>query len=199
MKNLKIVKAFQNLHFFLKSIIILGALAILGILFLNFYLKFILHDQKINQKLKQIEFNQIQIMNQVIKYLPENYYLGFFKVANNEYETIEIINSRGSIKFLNPSLFQKNKISKLSLEKLDEIEESITLIDVKSLKPSSSLEILELIEKSKNLIEDLHLVIIKSKEVIYVHSIARVGGCNNDIDLTTLLNHLAKNLANNLN
>lgn len=198
MKKLNFYQKYKNLSLFIKIFIFIGIFGILSLISLNFYLKNNLLTQLQNQKLRTIELNQIQEMKQILKYLPVNYYLGFFKIVDDHYETLDIINSKGSIKFLNPSLFTKNKISKLSLEKLDEIEENITLIDGKNLKLSSS-EILELIEKSKNIIEDLHLVIIKNKEVIYIHSIARVGGCNNDIDLTTLLNHLAKNLANNLN
>lgn len=198
MKKLNFYQRYKNLSSFIKIFIFIGIFGILSLISLNFYLKNNLLTQLQEQKLRTIELNQIQQMKQILKYLPVNYYLGFFKIVDDHYETLDIINSKGSIKFLNPSLFTKNKISKLSLEKLDEIEENITLIDGKNLKLSSS-EILELIEKSKNIIEDLHLVIIKNKEVIYIHSIARVGGCNNDIDLTTLLNHLAKNLANNLN
>lgn len=198
MKKLNFYQRYKNLSLFIKIFIFIGIFGILSLISLNFYLKNNLLTQLQEQKLRTIELNQIQQMKQILKYLPVNYYLGFFKIVDDHYETLDIINSKGSIKFLNPSLFTKNKISKLSLEKLDEIEENITLIDVKNLK-TSSLEILELIEKSKNIIEDLHLVIIKNKEVIYIHSIARIGGCNNDIDLTTLLNHLAKNLANNLN
>jgi hypothetical protein len=60
-------------------------------------------------------------------------------------------------------------------------------------------EIMELIEKSNNFIENLELVIIKSDDVIFVHSIAKIGKNNDNIDLSAMLHYLAKNLKNNLN
>jgi hypothetical protein len=60
-------------------------------------------------------------------------------------------------------------------------------------------EIMELIEKSNNFIDNLELVIIKSDNVIFVHSLAKVKKNNDNIDLSGMLHYLAKNLKNNLN
>ena len=199
MIKVNLFQKYLKLSSFIKIFIFIGIFGVIGLISLNFYLKNNLLTQLQNQKLRTIELNQIQQMEQIIKYLPENYYLGFFKIVDDYYETLDIINSKGSIKSLNPKLFVNKQLSPEAVEKLENIYYSITFIDVKSLKGDQQKEILELINNSNNFIEKLELVIIKSNEAIYIHSFAQVGKNNNDIDLTQILNHLAKNLKNNLN
>ena len=198
MKKLNFYQRYKNLSPFIKIFIFIGIFGILSLICLNFYLKNNLLTQLQNQKLRTIELNQIQEMKQILKYLPVNYYLGFFKIVDDHYETLDIINSNGSIKSLNPSLFISQRLSPETQEKLENIKYSIFFIDTKKLSVGQK-EILELIGKSNNFIEKLELVIIKNKDVAYIHSIAQVGKNNNDIDLTQILNYLAKNLKNNLN
>lgn len=198
MKKLNFYQKYKNLSLFIKIFIFIGIFGILSLISLNFYLKNNLLTQLQEQKLRTIELNQIQQMKQILKYLPVNYYLGFFKIVDDHYETLDIINSNGSIKSLNPSLFISQRLSPETQEKLENIKYSIFFIDTKKLSVGQK-EILELIGKSNNFIEKLELVIIKNKDVAYIHSIAQVGKNNNDIDLTQILNYLAKNLKNNLN
>lgn len=198
MKKLNLYQRYKNLSSFIKIFIFIGIFGILSLISLNFYLKNNLLTQLQNQKLRTIELNQIQEMKQILKYLPVNYYLGFFKIVDDHYETLDIINSNGSIKSLNPSLFISQRLSPETQEKLENIKYSIFFIDTKKLSVGQK-EILEFIGKSNNFIEKLELVIIKNKDVAYIHSIAQVGKNNNDIDLTQILNYLAKNLKNNLN
>lgn len=198
MKKLNLYQRYKNLSSFIKIFIFIGIFGILSLISLNFYLKNNLLTQLQEQKLRTIELNQIQQMRQVLKYLPDNYYLGFFKIVDDHYETLDIINSKGSIKSLNPSLFVSQKLSPETQEKLENINYSSTFIDAQKLSEGRK-EILELIGKSNNAIERLELVIIKNKNVTYIHSIAQVGKNNNDIGLTEMLNYLAINLKNNLN
>ena len=199
MTKLNLFQKYLKLSSFIKIFIFIGFFGVIGLISLNFYLKNVLGNQEKQQKLRAIELNQIQQMEKIIKYLPENYYLGFFKIVDDHYETLDIINSKGSIKSLNPKLFVNKQLSPETQEKLENIYYSITFIDLKSLKGYQQKEIMELIEKSNNFIEELQLVIIKSNDAIYIHSFAQVGKNNNDIDLNQILNYLAKNLKNNLN
>ena len=199
MSKLNLFQKYLKLSSFVRTFIFIGIFGVIGLISLNFYLKNVLGNQEKQQKLRAIELSQIQQMEQIIKYLPENYYLGFFKIVDDHYETLDIINSKGSIKSLNPKLFVNKQLSPETIEKLENIYYSITFIDIKSLKGYQQKEIMELIEKSNNFIEELQLVIIKSNDAIYIHSFAQVGKNNNDIDLNQILNYLAKNLKNNLN
>lgn len=198
MKKLNFYQRYKNLNSFIKIFIFIGIFGVLSLIFLNFYLKNNLLTQLQQQKLGTIELNQIQEMKQIIKYLPENYYLGFFKIVDDHYETLDIINSKGSIKSLNPSLFVYQKLSPETQEKLENINHSITFVDTKKLSVGQK-EILELIGKSNNFIERLELVIIKNKDVTYIHSIAQIGKGHESINLAQMLNYLAINLKNNLN
>ena len=60
-------------------------------------------------------------------------------------------------------------------------------------------EIIEFIDKSKNEIENLELIIIKSDDVIFVHSLAKIGKNKDNIDFSSILHFLGRNLKNNLN
>lgn len=198
MKKLNLYQRYKNLSSFIKIFIFIGIFGVLSLISLNFYLKNNLLTQLQEQKLRTIELNQIQEMKQIIKYLPENYYLGFFKIVDDHYETLDIINSKGSIKSLNPSLFVYQKLSPETQEKLENINHSITFVDFKKSNEHQK-EILELIDKSNNFIEKLELVIIKNKKITYIHSIAQIGKGYESINLTHMLNYLAINLKNNLN
>lgn len=197
MKKLNFYHKYKNLSLFIKIFIFIGIFGILSLIFLNFFLKSNLLTQLEEQKLKAIELKQIQKMKQILKYLPENYYLGFFKIDNDHYKTLDITNSKGSIKYLNPNLFVNRKLSPETQEGLENINHLITLVDIKKLS-NKQKEILELIEKSNNFIERLELVIIKNNDATYIHSFAQVGKDNNNIDLKQMLNYLAVNLKNNL-
>lgn len=198
MKKLNFYQRYKNLSSFIKIFIFIGIFGILSLISLNFYLKNNLLTQLQNQKLRTIELNQIQEMKQILKYLPVNYYLGFFKIVDDHYETLDIINSKGSIKSLNPSLFISQKLSPETQEKLENVNQIISFINAQKLSEGRK-EILELIGKSNNAIERLELVIIKNKNVIYIHSIAQVGKDHESINLAQMLNYLAINLKNNLN
>lgn len=198
MTKLNLCQKYKKLNSFIKIFILIGFFGVVGLISLNFYLKNVLGDQLKQQKLRTIELSQIRQMEKIIKYLPENYYLGFFKIVDDHYETIDIINSKGSIKYLNPKLFINKQLSLETRVKLENINQIITFIDTKKLSAEQK-EILELIVKSNNFIEKLEIVIIKNNDAVYIHSFARVGKDNNEINLTEILNYLAKNLKNNLN
>lgn len=199
MTKLDLYQKYLKLSSFIRTFIFIGFFGVIGLISLNFYLKNVLGNQEEQQKLRAIELNQIQQMKQIVKYLPENYYLGFFKIVDDHYETLDIVNSKGSIKSLNPKLFVNKQLSLETVEKLENVYNSITFIDVKNFKLFEQKEVMELINNSNNFIEKLELVIIKNDDIIYIHSLAQVSKDNNDIDLNQILNYLAKNLKNNLN
>lgn len=199
MSKLNLCQKYLKLSSFVRTFIFIGFFGVIGLISLNFYLKNVLGNQEKQQKLRAIELSQIQQMEQIIKYLPENYYLGFFKIVDDYYETLDIVNSKGSIKSLNPKLFVNKQLSPETVEKLENVYNSITFIDMKSFKLFEQKEVMELINNSNNFIEKLELVIIKNDDIIYIHSLAQVTKDNNDIDLNQILNYLAKNLKNNLN
>jgi len=202
MSKLNLIQKYNKLSTFVRTFIFISFFGIVALISLNFYLKNVLFEKKQEEKLRIIELNQIQNMKEIIKNCPENYYLGFFKIVDDHYETIDIINSEGSIRFKNPNLFIKKELSLKSQEKLKNIYSSITFFDMKNIMKNINFEqkeIIELIEKSNNFIDNLELVIIKSDEVIFVHSLAKVKKNNDNIDLSGMLHHLAINLKNNLN
>jgi hypothetical protein len=198
MTKLNLIQKYNKLSSFVRTLIFISFFGVVALISLNFYLKNVLFEKKQEEKLRIIELNQIQAMKEIIKNCPENYYLGFFKVIDDHFETIDIINSEGSIRFKNPNLFIKKELSIKSQEKLKNIYSSITFFDMKNISYKQK-EIIELIEKSNNFIENLELVIIKSDEVIFVHSIAKIGKNNDNIDLSSILHFLGRNLKNNLN
>jgi hypothetical protein len=197
MSKLNLIQKYNKLNSFVKTFIFIIFFGIVGLISLNFYLKNVLFETKQEEKLRIIELNQIQTMKEIIKNCPENYYLGFFKVVDNHYETIDIVNSEGSIRFKNPNLFVKKQLSLKTQEELENIS-SITFVDKKNIILEQE-EIISLIEKSDNLIDNLELVIIKSEDAIFVHSLAKIKKNNDNIDLSGMLHYLAKNLKNNLN
>ena len=198
MTKLNLIQKYNKLSSFVRTLIFISFFGVVALISLNFYLKNVLFEKKQEEKLRIIELNQIQTMKEIIKNCPENYYLGFFKVIDDHFETIDIINSEGSIRFKNPNLFIKKELSIKSQEKLKNIYSSITFFDMKNISYKQK-EIIELIEKSNNFIENLELVIIKSDEVIFVHSLAKIGKNNDNIDLSSILHFLGRNLKNNLN
>jgi hypothetical protein len=197
MTKLNLIQKYNKLSSFVRTFIFISFFGIAGLMSLNYYLKNVLFEKKQEENLKNIELNQIQNMKEIIKNCPENYYLGFFKIVDDHYETIDILNSEGSIRFKNPNLFIKKELSPKSQEKLKNIYSSITFINMKNISYEQK-EIMELIEKSNNFIDNLELVIIKSDDVIFVHSLAKVKKNNDNIDLSGILHFLAKNLKNNL-
>ena len=197
MSKLNLIQKYNKLSSLARTFIFIGFFGVVALISLNFYLKNVLFEKKQEEKLKNIELNQIQNMKKVIKNCPENYYLGFFKIVDDHYETIDILNSEGSIRFKNPNLFIKKQLSLKTQEKLKNIS-SITFINMKNISYEQK-EIMELIEKSNNFIDNLELVVIKSDDVIFVHSLAKVKKNNDNIDLSDMLHYLAKNLKNNLN
>ena len=198
MSKLNLIQKYNKLSSFVRTFIFISFFGIVALMSLNYYLKNVLFKKQQEENLKNIELNQIQIMKEIIKNCPENYYLGFFKIVDDHYETIDILNSEGSIRFKNPNLFIKKELSPKSQEKLKNIYSSITFFDMKNISYKQK-EIMELIEKSNNFIDNLELVIIKSDNVIFVHSLAKVKKNNDNIDLSGMLHYLAKNLKNNLN
>jgi hypothetical protein len=198
MTKLNLIKKYNKLSSFVRTLIFISFFGVVALISLNFYLKNVLFEKKQEEKLRIIELNQIQAMKEIIKNCPENYYLGFFKVIDDHFETIDIINSEGSIRFKNPNLFIKKELSPKSQEKLKNIYSSITFFDMKNISYKQK-EIMELIEKSNNFIDTLELVVIKSDDVIFVHSLAKVKKNNDNIDLSGMLHYLAINLKNNLN
>jgi hypothetical protein len=197
MSKLNLIQKYNKLSSFVRTFIFIGFFGVVGLILLNYYLKNVLFKKQQEENLKNIESNQIQTMKEIIKNCPENYYLGFFKIVDDHYETIDILNSEGSIRFKNPNLFIKKELSLKTQEKLENIS-SITFINMKNISYEQK-EIMELIEKSNNFIDNLELVIIKSDNVIFVHSLAKVKKNNDNIDLSGMLHYLAKNLKNNLN
>jgi hypothetical protein len=198
MTKLNLIKKYNKLSSFVRTFIFISFFGVVALISLNFYLKNVLFEKKQEEKLRIIELNQIQTMKEIIKNCPPNYYLGFFKIVGDHYETIDIINSEGSIRFKNPGLFIKKELSLKSQEKLKNIYSSITFINMKNISYKQK-EIIELIEKSNNFIENLELVIIKSDEVIFVHSLAKIGKNKDNIDFSSVLHFLGRNLKNNLN
>jgi hypothetical protein len=196
MTKLNLIKKYNKLSSFVRTFVFISFFGIVALMSLNYYLKNVLFKKQQEENLKNIELNQIQNMKEIIKNCPENYYLGFFKIVDDHYETIDILNSEGSIRFKNPNLFIKKELSLKTQEKLENIS-SITFINMKNISHEQK-EIMELIEKSNNFIDNLELVIIKSDDVIFVHSLAKVKKNNDNIDLSGMLHYLAKNLKNNL-
>jgi hypothetical protein len=196
MSKLNLIQKYNKLSSFVRTFVFISFFGIVALMSLNYYLKNVLFKKQQEENLKNIELNQIQNMKEIIKNCPENYYLGFFKIVDDHYETIDILNSEGSIRFKNPNLFIKKELSLKTQEKLENIS-SITFINMKNISYEQK-EIMELIEKSNNFIDNLELVIIKSDDVIFVHSLAKVKKNNDNIDLSGMLHYLAKNLKNNL-
>jgi hypothetical protein len=202
MTKLNLIQKYNKLSSFVRTFIFISFFGIVGLILLNFYLKNVLFEKKQEEKLRIIELNQIQTMKKIIKNCPGNYYLGFFKIVDNHYETIDIINSEGSIRFKNPNLFIKKELSPKSQEKLKNIYSSMTFFDMKNIMKNINFEqkeIIEFINKSNNEIENLELIIIKSENAIFVHSLAKIGKNKDNIDLSSILHFLGRNLKNNLN
>ena len=142
----------------------------------NYYLK-----RKI--EIKNFEYQQVELINNVIRIFPGNYFIGLFKVQNGSYETIDIVGPRGTITRINPQLFKKQKINLETLEKLNSLKARISYLDIDNLDAMHTREIRYLIDKSYNKILKLNLMVMKFDDVFYIYSISQVD----ELDINHIL------------
>jgi hypothetical protein len=189
--------------FILFSIILLHFLLKINFLFSQIDLKNLKIRNAEEERLTVIEKAQIQKMKELIHTCSPYYYVGFYRIENNQkyFYSIEIIGDQQnpdlSLKLLNQRLFNtKFQIDEKKLKQIAEIKEDYFI--VKNFEDYN--ESLDLLDLSKNNFDKIMVIVIKNPQgkPIFIHSLSRVEKqknykCN-ESDMANLLEKLTYNL-----
>lgn len=189
--------------FILFSIILLHFLLKINFLSSQIDLKNLEIKNAEEERLTVIEKAQIQKMKELINECSPYYYLGFYRIEENQkyFHSVEIIGDQEnpdlSLRFLNQRLFnQKFSIDKKKLRQITEINGDYFII--KNFEDYA--ESLDLLDLSKNNFDKIIVIVIKNPQgkPIFIHSLSRVERqksykCN-ESKMADLLEKLTYNL-----